>query len=129
LSRFEQAGGQIRLQTHVDAILVRSRRAVAVRTNYGEEIPVRRAIVADVGAPALFKKMLPEKCVPWWLQSSIRRFRYGWGTFKMDWALSEAVPWSAAGAREAAVVHAGDSIDDLVAFTREVRAGQLPANP
>src|SRR5262249_7480895 len=29
----------------------------------------------------------------------------------------------------AAVVHAGDSIDDLIAFTREVRIGHLPTNP
>jgi phytoene dehydrogenase-like protein len=27
------------------------------------------------------------------------------------------------------VVHAGDSLDDLIAFTRQVRAGQLPDNP
>jgi len=47
----------------------------------------------------------------------------------MDWALSGPVPWSSSQAREAAVVHAGDSIDDLIAFTREVRAGNLPSNP
>src|SRR5262249_27063771 len=30
---------------------------------------------------------------------------------------------------EAAVVHAGDSVSDLINFTRQVRAGQLPDNP
>jgi phytoene dehydrogenase-like protein len=59
----------------------------------------------------------------------MRRFRYGWGTFKMDWALTGPVPWSSPEAREAAVVHAGDSIADLIAFTQQVRAGQLPSNP
>ena len=59
----------------------------------------------------------------------MRRFRYGWGTFKMDWALGGPVPWSATEARESAVVHAGDSVADLRAFTLQVRAGQLPANP
>jgi phytoene dehydrogenase-like protein len=59
----------------------------------------------------------------------MRRFRYGWGTFKVDWALSGPVPWSAVEAREAAVVHAGDSIADLIAFTRQSRSGRLPANP
>src|SRR5262249_30739571 len=29
----------------------------------------------------------------------------------------------------AAVVHAGDSVADLVAFTRQARAGRLPGNP
>jgi phytoene dehydrogenase-like protein len=59
----------------------------------------------------------------------MRRFRYGWGTFKMDWALAGLVPWAAAEARESAVVHAGDSLADLVAFTRQVRAGELPDHP
>ena len=59
----------------------------------------------------------------------MRRFEYGWGTFKMDWALAGSVPWTAPEAREAAVVHAGDDINDLVHFTREVRGGQLPTNP
>src|SRR4029077_5858010 len=31
--------------------------------------------------------------------------------------------------RQSAVVHAGDSIDDLIRFTNESRAGQLPRNP
>jgi phytoene dehydrogenase-like protein len=59
----------------------------------------------------------------------MRRFRFGWGTFKVDWALAGPVPWSAPQAREAAVVHAGDSVADLMRFTRTVRAGQLPENP
>jgi phytoene dehydrogenase-like protein len=59
----------------------------------------------------------------------MRRFCYGWGTFKMDWALSGPVPWSAPEARESAVVHAGDSVADLQMFTEQVRAGQLPTNP
>jgi phytoene dehydrogenase-like protein len=59
----------------------------------------------------------------------LKAFRYGWGTFKMDWALAGSVPWTSPEARESAVVHAGDSLDDLTAFTRQVRAGQLPSNP
>src|SRR6202035_664911 len=64
-----------------------------------------------------------------YLRSAIRQFRYGWGTFKMDWALTGPVPWQAEPARSAAVVHTGESIADLEAFTGEVRAGQLPRNP
>ncbi len=127
--RLEEAGGTLRLGTHVDAVVVRGGRAVAVRTAGGEEIPVRKAVLADVGPPALFLRMLPEAAVPAWFRRSIRRFRYGWGTFKMDWALAGPVPWRSAEARAAAVVHAGDSVQDLREFTRQVRAGELPANP
>jgi phytoene dehydrogenase-like protein len=127
--RFEAAGGKMRLRTHVDRVLVRQGRAVAVRTSAGEEIPAGRAILADVGAPALYLRLLDRKDVPAWVLRSVRRYRYGWGTFKVDWALAGPVPWQAAEAREAAVVHAGDSISDLTAFTQQVRAGRLPANP
>lgn len=129
IKRLEQAGGSVQLNTHVDSILVRQGRVAAVRTSSGEEIPVRHAVLADVGAPALYLKLLDAVHVPGWVRRSMHRFRYGWGTFKMDWALSGPVPWRAAEARESAVVHAGDSIDDLIAFTRQVRAGVLPANP
>jgi phytoene dehydrogenase-like protein len=127
--RLEEAGGTVRLNTHVNKILVSGHKAVAVQTGQGEDIPVRIAVLADVGAPALYLRMLPAKAISSWLRGSMRRFRYGWGTFKMDWALAGPVPWSAPEARESAVVHAGDSVDDLIAFTRQVRAGQLPSNP
>ncbi len=129
LKRLGEAGGILRLNTHADAIMVRGRRAVAVRTNDGNEIAVRRAVLADVTAPSLFLRLLPAQAVSGWVRRSARRFRFGWGTFKMDWALAGAVPWSAPEARESAVVHTGDSVADLIAFTRQVRRGELPENP
>jgi phytoene dehydrogenase-like protein len=129
LRRLEEYGGTLRLNSRVTRILVRERRAVAVRTEGGEEIPVRRAVLADVGAPALFGKLLGPGETTWWLRRQMQRFRYGWGTFKMDWALSGPVPWRSDEARESAVVHAGDSLADLTAFTEEVRSGRLPDNP
>ena len=129
LERLETLGGRIQLETHVDQIVVRENRAVAIRTNRQDEIHVRRAVLADVGAPALYFRLLDPSHVPRWVAQSMHRFRYGWGTFKMDWALTGPVPWLSAEASESAVVHAGDSVDDLLAFTQQVRLGHLPANP
>jgi phytoene dehydrogenase-like protein len=129
LRRLEEAKGSLRLQSRVRRILLRKGRAVAVETETGEEFPCRRAVLADVGAPALYLRLLPGEEVPGWVRRSIRRFRYGWGTFKMDWALSGPVPWRAQEARESAVVHTGDSVEELRGFTREVRAGILPTHP
>lgn len=129
LKRLEDAGGTLQLNTRVESIIVKQHRAVAVRTSAGDEIPIRRAVLADVGAPALYFRLLPSESVGGWVRQSMRRFRYGWGTFKMDWALSGPVPWTSDEARQSAVVHAGDSIDDLVRFTDEARAGKLPSNP
>jgi phytoene dehydrogenase-like protein len=129
MRRLEEAGGALRLSARVERIIVRQRRAVGVRLEGGEEVPVRRAVLADVGAPALFLKLLQGKEVTWWLRRRMKHFRYGWGTFKVDWALSGPVPWTVPEARESAVVHSGDSIDDLIRFTRQARAGLLPDNP
>src|SRR5262249_53972804 len=61
--------------------------------------------------------------------ASMRSFRHGFGTFKVDWALDGPVPWSSADARRSAVVHAGDSLDDLARFTAIVRSGSIPTHP
>ncbi|MBI1831066.1 MAG: NAD(P)/FAD-dependent oxidoreductase [Planctomycetes bacterium] len=129
IKRIEQLGGQLELGTRVEAIIVRQHRAVAVRTNAGDEIPFAKAVLADVGAPALYFHLLPDRCVSGWVRQSMREFRYGWGTFKMDWALAGPVPWCAEEARQSAVVHTGENMDDLRSFTAEARAGLLPTNP
>jgi phytoene dehydrogenase-like protein len=128
LKRLTEAGGTIRLGKRAVRIVVRRGRVAAVRTAE-EEITVRKAVLADVGPPALFGRLLDESAGVSWLRPRMQRFRYGWGTFKMDWALAGVVPWSHPEARESAVVHAGDSLADLRRFTRQVRAGELPANP
>jgi phytoene dehydrogenase-like protein len=129
LARLTEAGGQLRLGQRATRIVVRQGRAVAVRTSSGDEIPADRAVLADVGPPALFQDLLADVPEVRRAAARLRRFRYGWGTFKMDWALAGPVPWIAAEARESAVVHAGDSVDDLRRFTRQVRAGHLPDHP
>jgi phytoene dehydrogenase-like protein len=129
LRRLEECGGNVRLGCRVERIVVRQGRAVAVRTAAGDEIAARRAILADVGPPALYLKLLPRAEWTWAVGRRVRRFRYGWGTFKVDWALAGPVPWAASEARDSAVIHAGDSLADLRRFTGEVRAGHLPDNP
>jgi phytoene dehydrogenase-like protein len=59
----------------------------------------------------------------------MRKFPLGFGTFKLDLALDAAVPWTLPQARMSAVVHAGESLDDLSRFVREIRAGRIPERP
>jgi phytoene dehydrogenase-like protein len=129
LHRLREHGGDLRLGAHVEQVIVRKRRAVGVRLQSGEEIGARKAVIADVGAPALYLKLLSPRDATSWMRQRMKAFRYGWGTFKVDWALSGPVPWTVPEARTCAVVHAGDSLADLLTFTREVRAGRLPTNP
>jgi phytoene dehydrogenase-like protein len=129
LARLREGGGDIRLGARVTRVIVRDRRASAVVLEDGTEIAARRGILANTSAASLLLSMLDERDVPSWVRRFMRRFPQGWGTFKVDWALSAPVPWQVEAARASAVVHAGESVDDLSRFTREARAGKLPERP
>jgi phytoene dehydrogenase-like protein len=125
----ERHGGRLRLGARVERVLVRGRRAVGVVLEGGEEVRVTRAVLADTSAPSLCLELLEPEHVPGRMIRKMRRFPLGFGTFKLDVALSGPVPWTLPQARMSAVVHAGESLDDLSRFVREVRAGRLPERP
>lgn len=129
VERLEEAGGSLRTSARVRRIIVEGGRAIALETEEGDVVRVRRTVVADVAAPTLFLRLLDGRDVPTSVSEAMRGYRFGFGTFKMDWALDGPVPWTHEDARRAAVVHTGDSLDDLSRFTREVRGGQVPARP
>ena len=128
-ARLAERGGEVRLGARVTRVVVRGGRASAVVLADGTEIAARLAVLADTSPATLLLSMVDEREVPGWVRGFMRRFPQGWGTFKVDWALSGPVPWQVGAARESAVVHAGESVDDLARFTREARAGALPERP
>jgi phytoene dehydrogenase-like protein len=125
----EGCGGRLRLGARVERIVVREGRAVAVVLDSGEELRALRGVIADTAAPTLYLKLLEREHVPRGLLRKMSRFSRGFGTFKVDYALSEPVPWSNAEARESAVVHVSEGLRDLARFTKEVRDGKLPEAP
>jgi phytoene dehydrogenase-like protein len=125
----ETHGGRLRLGARVNRVVVSGGRATAVKVDGGDEIAVRHAVLADTAAASLLLDLVSREHVPSRVVRGMERFEQGWGTFKMDWALTAQVPWAVEAARESAVVHAGDSLDDLSRFTREVRQGRLPDRP
>ncbi len=125
----EGYGGRLRLGARVEKIVVREGKASAVTLEGGEEIRARLGVLADVAAPTLYLKLLDMSHVPSWLTGKMRHFSQGFGTFKVDYALSAPVPWSVPAARESAVVHASESLADLARFTRDVRDNRLPEQP
>jgi phytoene dehydrogenase-like protein len=125
---FDAHGGEILYGSRVERIVVRDGTAAAVVVN-GREIDVGRFVLADTSAPSLFLDLLGPEHVGRWATFGMRRARPGWGTFKVDFALSREVPWAVEPAYRSAVVHVGDSLDDLRRFTAQVRAGELPDRP
>jgi phytoene dehydrogenase-like protein len=56
-------------------------------------------------------------------------FRYGPGVFKVDWALSEPIPWGSAEARRAGTLHLGGTFDQIAASERKVWRGEASERP
>jgi|JI6StandDraft_1071083.scaffolds.fasta_scaffold01974_4 phytoene dehydrogenase-like protein len=125
----ERHGGALRLGSRVSRVLVGVGGAEGVLLADGTSIRATRAVMSDTSAPSLLLDLVERQHIPGRVLKFMRRFPQGWGTFKLDWALSGPVPWAVPEARESAVVHVGDSIADLQRFTDQVRRGELPDNP
>jgi len=57
------------------------------------------------------------------------KFRYGPGAFKVDYALSDPIPWKASECRRAATVHLGGSFAEIAASEQAVRSGKCADRP
>ncbi|MCK8677724.1 phytoene desaturase family protein [Streptomyces lichenis] len=128
--RLVRRGGVLRCGEPVTEVVVRSGRAVAVRTARGETVPARRAVLADVTAPALYGGLVDPRHLPARLLDDLRRFAWDWGTFKVDWALSAPVPWTAGeAAAGAGTVHLADGVDELTRYSAQLAMGRVPDRP
>lgn len=59
----------------------------------------------------------------------LRRFRYGPGEFKVDYALNRPIPWKAPECLCAATVHLGGTFEEIAASEKAVREGRHPGRP
>lgn len=62
-------------------------------------------------------------------RANLRRFEQGPGIFKIDWALSEAIPWTAKSCRGAGTIHVGGSMEEIAYAEAEVFAGRHAEKP
>jgi phytoene dehydrogenase-like protein len=59
----------------------------------------------------------------------LRRFRYGPGVFKLDWALDGPIPWRAPECARAGTVHVGGTLEEIAASEAAVVEGRIPERP
>ena len=86
-----------------------------------------RAALLDVAPRGLLNiagDMLPAK-----YRQSLKSFRYGNGSCKVDFILSGPVPWAAKGLGDAGTVHVGGTRAELAGAENEVFAGRHPERP
>ena len=62
-------------------------------------------------------------------RAGVARFQRGPGVFKVDWALSGPVPWSAEPCRRAATVHVGGTFNEVASSEKDVALGRHSEKP
>src|SRR5216684_4126887 len=91
------------------------------------ELPSASAVVLDVSPKTL--ALLAGDRLPSRYRAALRRFRYGPGVCKVDFALSGPVPWTNQACRQAGTLHLGGPFEQVAAAEAEVAAGQHPRHP
>ncbi len=92
------------------------------------ELRTARAILFDL-TPAQLLAICGPDDLPGGYRRALERFRYGPGVFKVDYALSGPVPWTASECRAAGTLHLGGTLADISASEADVARGRPPARP
>jgi phytoene dehydrogenase-like protein len=127
--RATTAGADLRTGEHVERIEVSGGRAVAVHTASGLSVRVRRAVVADVAAPTLYRDLLLPEVLPPRLHADLARFVWDTPVVKVNWALDGRIPWRASDVAGAGTVHVGADARGLVRWSADIESGTVPASP
>jgi len=91
------------------------------------DLPKSRAILLDVSVWEFLRiagQQLPSR-----YRRRLQSFRHAPGIFKIDYALSEPIPWKAEACRRAGTIHLGGGIGEIAAAEREVVRGKIPERP
>jgi phytoene dehydrogenase-like protein len=91
------------------------------------DLPKARAVLFDT-SPTMLAQVAGDQLPPRYLRQ-LHRYRYGPGVFKIDYALSGPVPWTAPPARQAGTVHLGPEYGDIAAALRASTHGTAPDPP
>jgi len=85
------------------------------------------AALCDV-SPRQLLQMVGERFTPAYSRS-LARYRLGPGVFKVDYALSQPIPWKAADCARAATVHLGGTLEEIAASEDAMRHGRHAERP
>jgi phytoene dehydrogenase-like protein len=107
-SYFQSLGGEIRTSSEVTRL---------------DQLPSARAYLFDLAPKQVVEiagEALPEN-----YRRRLLRYNYGPGVFKLDYALSEPIPWRAAPCGQASTVHVGGSLAEIARSERAAYRGEI----
>jgi len=80
------------------------------------QLPETDLILADITPRQLLR--IAGSALPRAYGQQLERFRYGAGAFKIDYALSSPIPWTAKECSRAATVHLGGTLEEILTSER-----------
>lgn len=119
-------GGSQAIADALAAELIRHGGTIEVghRVKSLKDLPSSRVTLLDTAPDLLLTGNVPRRYA-----RAIRRYRYGAGVAKVDYALSGPVPWTNPDVARAVTVHLGGTRASIAAAENSVHAGHLPAGP
>jgi phytoene dehydrogenase-like protein len=129
VARLARAGARVECGRPVTRLLHARQTAVGVLTADGEQIRARRAVLADVPAPMLYGDLVGWEHLPARFVDDMTTFQWDNATVKVDWAVSQTIPWIAEAARRAGTVHLDADIEGLSAYAADLANGHRPVTP
>lgn len=100
---FISIGGKIETNFHVTSL---------------QQLPSSRVVLFDV-TPKQLLTIAGDKFSSLYT-SQLKKYRYGAGVFKIDWALDAPAPFTAPEARKAGTVHIGNTIEEISRYEKNI---------
>ncbi len=92
-----------------------------------DDLPSAKAILCDLSPRPFLRiagRVLPDR-----YRHQLERYRYGMGTYKVDWALDAPIPWRDPAVGRAGTVHLGGTFHEIVASERDAWSGKVCERP
>ena len=111
-AHFKDLGGEIVTHHRVESL---------------SDLPSAKAILCDLTPRQIVQ--IAGNSLPAGFRRTLSSYRYGPAAFKLDWALSDPVPWRSPECAKAATVHIGGSFAEILTSEKLVNSGQHAEKP
>jgi phytoene dehydrogenase-like protein len=109
---FRELGGEIEINHPIENL---------------NDLPKSRSILLDISVWEFLR--IAGQRMPLRYRRRLESFRHAPGIFKIDYALSDPVPWKADACRRAGTIHLAGTMDELAATERDISRGKIPERP
>jgi len=92
-----------------------------------DDLPQSKLVLCDLTPRQILE--IAENRLPQYYRNQLARFKYGPGSFKVDWALDTPVPWKNEAVFKAGTVHVGGSMEEIASAEAQVVRGEHPERP